>query len=218
MTLAGFRSRWTIPCWCAKATASTSGTASFSSSSSGQPILAGSSSASVFPSTSSIVRNWTPSASSTRVDRDDVRMIEGGDRPRLALEALQALRVGRHLRREQLQRHAALERRVLGGIDLAHAAGAELLQDPIVAKRRPITVDSCPTSVKPASRRAGVWRRRAQPGTPPAGPPSRQTALGTVNGARYSLVSILFASASFLTSSVFGSISRTRLTRAPVSA
>ena len=47
-----------------------------------------------------------------RVDRDDVGAIQRGERARLALEALDALRVGCEFRREHFEGHVAPERRV----------------------------------------------------------------------------------------------------------
>ena len=64
---------------------------SCSHASSGSPSVRDQRRASVWPSTSSIVRNSTPSCFLDRVDRDDVGMVERGDGPRLALEALPAL-------------------------------------------------------------------------------------------------------------------------------
>ena len=58
------------------------------------------------------------------VERADVRMIERRDRARLALEALAQLRVGRERRRQDLDRDRAVEPRVAGAVDFAHAAGA----------------------------------------------------------------------------------------------
>ena len=59
------------------------------------------------------------------VDRGDVRVVEGGEEVRLALEAAEALGVLRDLGRQHLDRDVAAEVRVGGAVDLAHAAGAE---------------------------------------------------------------------------------------------
>jgi hypothetical protein len=59
------------------------------------------------------------------VQRADVRVVEGGDALRLALEAGTELRVGRQLRRQQLERDLAIEARVARAVNLAHAARAE---------------------------------------------------------------------------------------------
>ncbi len=61
-------------------------------------------------------------------------MVEGGQRLGLALEAVQPLGVRGQLGRQQLERHLPLEPRVLGAIDLTHAARAELLEDAVVAQ------------------------------------------------------------------------------------
>ena len=67
------------------------------------------------------------------VDRGDVRMVEARQHLRLALEAREALRVGREGLGQDLDRHLASELRVRGAIDLSHAADAELGGDPIAA-------------------------------------------------------------------------------------
>jgi len=54
-----------------------------------------------------------------------VRVVERGDRLRLALEALARLRIGRHLSGEHLDRDGAVEPRVAGPVDLAHAARSD---------------------------------------------------------------------------------------------
>ena len=56
------------------------------------------------------------------VQRADVRMIERGHRARLALEALPRLRVAGDLRRQHLDRDAAIQPRVPRPIHLPHAA------------------------------------------------------------------------------------------------
>ena len=79
------------------------------------------------------------------VDRGDVRVVEGGEKVRLALEAAQALGVLRHLRRQHLDRHVAVEVRVGGPVHLAHAPGPERRRDPVVRQRladQPIPVVS----------------------------------------------------------------------------
>ncbi len=56
------------------------------------------------------------------VDRQDVRLVERGSGPRLALEALAEVRVVGVLARDQLERDDAAEREVGGAVDDAHAA------------------------------------------------------------------------------------------------
>ncbi len=70
-----------------------------------------------------------------RVNRHDVRMLERGDRARLALEPRQAVGVVCERFGEQLQRHVAPELGVAGAIHLAHATGAERREDLVMAER-----------------------------------------------------------------------------------
>jgi hypothetical protein len=67
-----------------------------------------------------------------RVDRADVRMVEGRRRARLLQEAPARAGIGREVGREELQRDRPLEARVLGGVDLAHAAPASFPENPVV--------------------------------------------------------------------------------------
>ena len=59
------------------------------------------------------------------VDAADVRMIQRGEHPRLALEACQAARVARELARQDFDGDVAPELRVVRAVDFAHPAGAE---------------------------------------------------------------------------------------------
>ena len=68
------------------------------------------------------------------VDRGDVGVIELGEELRFALEARQALLVLGEGGRQDLDRHLALQARVGGAIDLAHAALAELGGDLVGAE------------------------------------------------------------------------------------
>jgi len=63
------------------------------------------------------------------VDVSDVRVVEGGEQLRLALEAGEAVGVLRQLGRQQLDRHVAAELRIGRTVDLAHSAGAEEADD-----------------------------------------------------------------------------------------
>ena len=63
------------------------------------------------------------------VDGRDVGMIQNAGRPRLLLEAPQAIRVGGKRRRQDFDRDVAPESRVLGPIDLPHPSRAEGGQD-----------------------------------------------------------------------------------------
>src|SRR5262249_8271276 len=57
------------------------------------------------------------------VERADVRMVEAGDGPRLALEPRSDLGVRREVRGKHLHRDDAIEARVARAVDLAHTAG-----------------------------------------------------------------------------------------------
>ena len=59
------------------------------------------------------------------VHRDDVGMVDGGDRARLPLEPRQAIRVARERGRQDLDRDVAPEPRVARLVDDAHATGAD---------------------------------------------------------------------------------------------
>ena len=59
------------------------------------------------------------------VDLCDVRVIEGRERLRFAIEACEALRFEREVGWQDLQRDVALELRVAGLVDLAHATRAD---------------------------------------------------------------------------------------------
>ena len=68
------------------------------------------------------------------VDRTDVRVIQRGEDPRLALEAGQALRVARELARQDLDRDLATEFDVARPVHFAHAARAEQRFEAISSK------------------------------------------------------------------------------------
>ena len=85
------------------------------------------------PSRSSITRNGQLGR---RVDAgvehlDDVGRVDGGRRPRLALEAAHQGRVLRHLGGDQLDGHAGAGHRVDGLVHGSHAAGADEPHDPV---------------------------------------------------------------------------------------
>jgi len=63
-------------------------------------------------------------------------MIEGGHRPRLLLEPLQAIGLGSGSEGDHLHRHVAAEPRVAGAEHLAHPARAERTQDFVVPELR----------------------------------------------------------------------------------
>jgi len=64
--------------------------------------------------------------STVRSTEAGVGMVEHGERLRFALEARQPFRVGGKDGRQDFQRDIAIEVRVAGEVDLAHAASAEL--------------------------------------------------------------------------------------------
>src|SRR5262249_23442030 len=66
----------------------------------------------------------------------DVGMIERGEHAGLALEARVPVAVGDQRVAQNLERHLAAQRRVLGAIDLSHSAGAEQREQTIGADRR----------------------------------------------------------------------------------
>jgi hypothetical protein len=59
------------------------------------------------------------------VDRDDVGMVERGDRARFTGEALQPRRIIRHVRGQNLERHVASQPRIVRPVHFAHAAGPQ---------------------------------------------------------------------------------------------
>ena len=77
-----------------------------------------------------------PPAFFEAVDRGDVRMIQGGEHFRFALEARQPIGVGGERGRQDLDRDLALELRVGRPIHLAHAAFADRRGDVVDAEAR----------------------------------------------------------------------------------
>ena len=64
-------------------------------------------------------------------------MIQGGSRARLAMEALERMRIAGEFLRQELERHAPAQAQVLGLIHHAHAAAAQPLQHAIMRNRLP---------------------------------------------------------------------------------
>jgi hypothetical protein len=60
-----------------------------------------------------------------RKDRDDVRVVQSGQDLRFPLEAGEAIGIVGEGIRQNLDRHVAIEFRISGLVDFAHAAGAE---------------------------------------------------------------------------------------------
>ena len=67
-------------------------------------------------------------------NRDDVGVMELGGSPGLALEPAPLLRVADHLRRKDLERDLPAQRDLLGRVDHAHPAMADLADDPEIAQ------------------------------------------------------------------------------------
>jgi hypothetical protein len=108
-----------------------------------------------------------------REDRDDLRVVEGRDRPRLPLEAFESLGTRRHLRRQHLEGDVAVELRVGGTVDLAHPARADRGGDPVV---REGPSDQDPRSCGSAGRRL-LWGMRGVDSIfreAPCDPPGRE--------------------------------------------
>ena len=137
ITLPGLRSRWTMlrPWAAPRASAICAPSETTCASGSGPRSRR---LASVSPSTSSITRKSIGPPGQLGPphveERADVGMAERGDRLRLALEPLAALRVTRELAREHLDRDVAREPRVPGAVHLAHASGAEGCHDFVGSK------------------------------------------------------------------------------------
>jgi hypothetical protein len=72
------------------------------------------------------------------IDGGDVGMIEGGENLGFALEAGEALRVGGHGLRENLDSDLAAELRVLRTVDLTHTTFTQLGEDSEMRKSHAI--------------------------------------------------------------------------------
>ena len=68
------------------------------------------------------------------VNGADVRMVQRGDRARLAHESRPRARVIEAVRRKELDRDVAMQVLVLGAIDLAHPASAQSVDDAVVSE------------------------------------------------------------------------------------
>ena len=90
---------------------------------------------SVSPSSSSVTAYAMLAVLAEVVNGEDVRMRQRGDRLGLALEARERGRIGGQVRRQDLDRDLAIERRVARAVDLAHAARAERGDDLVLSER-----------------------------------------------------------------------------------
>ena len=128
---AGLMSRWMMPRWCAASSASATCDADVEQAVERQRIVRDAAIERL--AVEQLHRDEVLAVRFfDRVDRADVRMIERARRPRLALEPLERRPVARQLRRQELQRDASSELRVLGLIDDAHPAAAESTGDGVV--------------------------------------------------------------------------------------
>ena len=132
-TFSGFRSRWTIPFACAASSPCATCTAKDRAC------------RCVGARREAISRSVSPSQQlrddvgdgragvgrlrSHVVDGQDVRVVEGGHGPRLALEPCEPFGVGGQLRGQHLDRDLASQPRVAGAVDLAHPAGPDEAED-----------------------------------------------------------------------------------------
>ncbi len=131
ITLAGFRSRWTMPFSCAAASPSASSSAIVMQRVDRQAfrrnLLV------ERRAVHELHRQVVQSAGLLDgVNRDDVRVVEGGDGARFTTEALGAHRVVRHRLGKDLQRDVAAKRVVRRAVHLAHPAGAQRTDDLVV--------------------------------------------------------------------------------------
>jgi hypothetical protein len=76
-----------------------------------------------------------PSASSTELQRHDVGVVQRSDRLCFSREPSSTLGVVGQRRRQDFERNFAIERDVVGQIDVAHPTRADLVPDPVVADR-----------------------------------------------------------------------------------
>ena len=74
-----------------------------------------------------------PSGFADVINGADVRVVQRGSGPRLALEPVQRETISRETLRQALQRDPPAETRVLRFVDLAHAAGPERRDDAVAA-------------------------------------------------------------------------------------
>ena len=85
-----------------------------------------------------------------RMHGDDVRMIERGDGFGFSREPHATLGISGQLRRQDLEGDLTIEAGVLRQIDLAHAAGADRLDDPVVSDG--LAGHQCSVGALPAGR------------------------------------------------------------------
>ena len=99
------------------------------------------------------------------VDGDDVGIVEGRGRPRLAFESRQVRAVRGQLRREHLDRDAAVQPRVPRRVNLPHSACAEWRQD-FVGAETPSCCESHAAAADSIAADATVAPRSSDTGNP----------------------------------------------------
>ena len=134
MTLAGFRSRWTMPFSCAAASASASSPAISMTRVDREAALRDEQVERL--SFDELHREEVDALGLfDRVERDDVRMVQRGDGAGFALEAREAIGIARRLGGQHLERDVAAELRVGRAVDLTHGARANLRGNTVVPER-----------------------------------------------------------------------------------
>ena len=96
------------------------------------------------------------------VDGRDVRVVQRGQDLGFALEPREACGIGRHRRRQDLDRHVAFQLAVARAIDLAHSAFAQLRDDFVGAEAVPASGDPAGLRRDLAEVRAHAWRARTR--------------------------------------------------------
>ena len=87
--------------------------------------------------------------------RGDVLMLHARRRPRLAQEALVRVLAARDLRPDHLDHPHVAEQYVLGLVDIAHAAGAEAIDEAVFPVNRLVGVGASEVGHLLATKRAG---------------------------------------------------------------
>ena len=131
MTLAGLRSRCVIPCWCAAASASARGIA-ISKNLPRREALSWQHLCECLPLHQFHRDEVHAAGLFDGVHGHDVGVVQRGDGLRFSREPGATLGVIGQLRRQDFEGHLAIERGVLGQIDVAHPTRADLLEDLVV--------------------------------------------------------------------------------------
>ena len=86
----------------------------------------------VCPSRNSMTMNGSPVVFADLMNRADIRMVQRRSRLRLAPKSSPAPAISRHILRQKLQSHEAMQRGVLSLVHHAHAAAAKFLENSIM--------------------------------------------------------------------------------------